>query len=1160
MLDYINNIWLIAALSLLYIGILFTLATWGNKLQFKKFQPYIYSLTLAIFCTSWAFYGVIQQTISTGWLLAPTYLGAILLITFGWKIIDRIIQLAKQENSATISDFIAARYGHARGIATLVSIFCLVGIIPYIALQLKAVTGSFQIITGTSAVELNWYSDPTFLVAALMAVFSILFGARKVDPSESHQGMMLAIAFESIVKLVAFLAVGLFAVYGVYDGFGDIFSNAWKNESIKETLQDYSDPSIYLVHTIIGAIAIIALPRQFHVAVVEYNSPKDLKTARWMFPLYLILINLFVLPVALVVMMQPDMLPSLSYITLELPMHFDQDALALLAYIGGLSAGTSMVIIASITLATMMCNEIILPTLIKLKVQLNDADLTQRILNIRRVAIVIILLLAFSYYRLLTQYNSLSDIGLLSFVAIAQFAPAILIGLMWQGANRNGAYWGLITGFVIWCYCLFLPLLANAGWISNGFMGGIFGIKFLQPYALFGFDGLNPVVHGTLWSLFLNTFALIIASLYHRPSFSDQEQAQRFVGSHHYTSNNRIQNYAIKVEDLQALLQRFVSQPKIDSLFNRHSNPLTGRLIEKGTVNKDMFKAAERLLNSVLGRKGSDLLLRNLLGDKGNQYNNLNSILDEVSEVMLFNRDILNSALQSLNHGITVIDENLNLIAWNQKFQALYDFPPGFLYIGLSAKNVVHYIAKHGGYGKEIQTAINMRMNEVRSRTPLHYVRQMSSGQYIEMRGQPMNDGRYVTIYNDITEFRDIENKLRKSNEVLEERVNERTQELSELNTVLQKTNKNKTRFLAAAGHDLVQPLNSASLFSASILNKLNKLVIEEGGKKQELLNVASNLEKSLNAAESLLSELLEISKLDADIIKPNLHTFAIKDVMDNLIHEFLPLAEQKGIELSFINSKEFIHSDSHLLRRILQNLLSNALRYTQQGKILFGVRRKGDHLSIEIHDTGVGMKASDLEHIFEEFHRLSDQNNSNEKGLGLGLSIVQRIANLLHHKVQVRSTLGKGSCFTVEAPLAQPEQAVTTSSHSQAANEAEHSHLILCIDNEQQIIDGMGNLLSDWGYDVITATNMEMAAQKLSGKEPTLAIVDYHLDDGITGVEVMQTLQKAWANRIPCLVITADYTLEVKNKIEQEGYYLLKKPVKAMALRPMINSIISGF
>tara|TARA_R110000868_G_scaffold3038_2_gene20444 strand:- start:4646 stop:8137 length:3492 start_codon:yes stop_codon:yes gene_type:complete len=1159
----IHQVWFVGGLSLMYVGFLFVIAIWGSRWMRPSWQPYVYSLTLAIFCTTWAFYGTVQQALTHGWILAPTYAGAILLITVGWKVMDRIIQIARQENSTTISDFISARFGHSRGVGILVALLCLLGVVPYIALQLKAVSASFQLVTLTSSVELSWYSDPTLIIAGIMAIFSILFGTRTVDSSESHQGMMLAIAFESLVKLVALTAVGLFAVYGLYDGFADLVNKAMAEGDIARTLTDYADPSVYLTHALLGGIAIIALPRHFHVAVVEYRSQRDIRAARWMFPLYLLAINLFVLPLGMVAMLNQDLLESFTYITLELPLAFHQEWLALLAYIGGLSAGTSMVIISSITLATMVCNEIVLPILIKFGWQGNGTGIKLRVLLIRRVAIVGVLALAFIYYRLLSQFHSLSEIGLLAFVAIAQFAPAILVGMIWHGANRMGAYWGIGTGFAVWSYTLFLPVVSDMGWVDPAFLDGPWGLAFLQPHGLLGLNELNPIVHGTFWSLMLNTLMLVIASLYHKPSFADTEQAQRFVYSTGSSGQLSSRRYAIRAQDLRALLQRFINPAKVNAFFEDFSNPLTGRILHRGEVDEPMLKEADRLLSSVVGRKGSALLLRNLVEDDTGQYTTLNNLVEEVSEVVLFNRDLLNSILHSLNQGITVVDEHLTLVAWNQRFASLYGFPQGYLYVGQSVEALLGHIARSGGYGDQnVDALVAQRFRELRNREILHYVRKTRDGRSIELSGTPIGENLYITVYSDITEYRHIEDQLRSANEVLEQRVEERTRKLTELNNDLQKASRNKTRFLAAAGHDLVQPLNSASLFSASILNKLERKQAASPGAVDEIMPVAQHLDQSLHSAESLLNELLEISKLDADIVRPRRQVFALCRVLDSLVDEFRPLAEQKGIELHYLRSSARVDSDPVLLRRIVQNLLSNALRYTRQGKILVGTRRQQQGVQVQVLDTGIGIPAHELDMIFEEFHRLEGVRNgvephapANTKGLGLGLSIVRRLCLLLDHPMRVVSEPEQGSCFSVSIPTTVAPLTATPSARDDQGERG--SGLVLCIDNEQQIIDGMAMLLGDWGYQVITANSFNRARKALAGQIPDLVIIDYHLDQGVTGLDVMAGFRQVWQRQVPCMVITADYTDEVKQRIEELGFMLLRKPVKPMALRALLNKML---
>ena len=1169
------SVWWISVFSILYIGLLFVIALKGDKSQSNRFQPYIYSLTLAIFCTSWAFYGTVQQSINSGWLLAPTYFGAIILMTLGWRLMARIIQVAKQENTHTIADFIATRYGHSRKIAVLVSVFSLIGIVPYIALQLKAVSESFQLITGSSHNTSFWYSDPTICIALLMAIFSILFGTRNLDASEHHKGLMLAVSFESLVKLFAFITIGIYAVFFIRDGALDVYQGAMADSQLASNLSNYQQPLTYLVHALIGAIAIFALPRQFHAAVVEYSSSKDLKTARWLFPFYLLLSNLFILPIGLVGFLDFDTTPfQQQYLTLWIPLASDAKGLALLAYIGGLSAGTSMVIVASIALATMLSNEILLPLIIRSKIIALEQiqDLGQFVIRLRRFSIVAVLLFAFFYYRLLTQFNVLSEIGLLSFVAVAQFAPPLILGLIWRGGNKRGAILGMTAGFSVWFYCLVIPLFVQAQWLSPNWMQGFFNLSFIRPYALLGLDGLDPIVHGTCWSLFLNCLIYVIASLYHKESFEDMTQAAKFVRENRYDDSlqfnssplgqvnktNPNVNHSISLGDLRSLLLRFINQHKVSVLLEIHSNPITGRLIDSSPASSEVLAASERLLSSVLGSPAAKLLLNRLQQGPVDSYQTFNVMLDEAYEVLHHNRSVLSSALQSISQGVCILDKELMVIAWNDKFKKLYQFPDDCLYMGASIQQLIIHIAKQGGFGPGPINALVTERVAVYHRSEHHVsVHENHHNRFIEIETNPMPQGQYITTYTDVTEQRHHEVELRLSNEKLEQRVLERTNKLSQLNQELKRVNNSKTHFLAAAGHDLVQPLNSASLFASSLIHRLNRLESkQEKQETHELIILANSLEQSLDNAELLLSELLEISKLDADVIKPNVCDFELEQIMAPLISEFHLISKEKGLNFRWISSNLSIKSDPRLLRRILQNLLSNAIRYTPQGKVLLGIKRHQGLLRIQVWDTGIGIETEQLDKIFDEFHRLDNIDNSFEKGLGLGLSIVQRLCRLLDHPIKVESIQGKGSVFSLDIPIS-VEQPRHIDADEEAQPELGTSQLIACIDNEVQIIQGMRSLLSDWGYQVVVAQDSNELIHRLKGRTPDVLIVDYHLDFNITGLEAYLSLSKLWLSQIPCMVITADYTQEVEDNISKAGLVMLKKPVKAMALRSQLNQLL---
>ncbi|MCL6416206.1 hybrid sensor histidine kinase/response regulator [Aestuariirhabdus sp. Z084] len=1144
--------------SLAYVGILFAIALFGDRRPVPRWQPLVYSLALTTFCTTWTFYGRPFQHIQDGWLLAPAFLGAILLFVVGGRFLERMVTLAKRQNTTTVADFIASRYGNSRSIAGVVTLLLVLGVVPYIALQLKGVSISYHLLSGESQMELDWWRDSTLYIAVLMALFSILFGTRNIDTSEHHRGLMQAVAFESVVKFVAFVSVGLYAIYGINEGWLDLFSQAWQEPQIREVLTDYSTPYVYLTHVVLGALAMFCLPRLFHSMVVENDSERDLRTARWLFPLYLLLINLFILPIAFAGYFAIDTSGiNGEYLTLMIPLQNEQNGLSLLAYIGGLSAGTSMVIVASVALATMLCNEILLPLWLKVTrrtLDVGSESLVRRVLVLRRLSISVVLLLAFGYYRWLSEVDALSAIGLVSFVAVAQLAPAILLGMGWQRANRKGALWGLSAGFGVWGYTLLLPVLVRAGWVDGAIMAGPWGISSLSPQALLGVQGIDPIVHGALWSLLANTAGIIVGSLMSRANLSDHLQANLFVQPLELPDAVRTDS-VVKVSDLQSLLGKFVSDEKIERLLDTHRNPFTGRLLGDAAANAELLASAEKLLGSVLGIPASRLLLESLARQHHQSPENLVSMLDEASGVLQFNRELLNSAIQSLNEGISILDKEGALVAWNRQYQRMFDLPDSLMQVGRPFSDLVAFRGERGEYGEgDVTEIMRQQVGRIYLTEPFDMERRRGDGRYVRVQGSPMPGGGVITIYTDITQQKRIDQQLRQANEELEARVDERTCELKSLNQELDLANRSKTRFLAAAGHDLVQPLNSASLFLSSLSHKLARL---EGS--EEVSELALNVEKSLGYAGTLLSELLEISKLDARVVKPEIRCLSLNQLMQPLVEEFRLQARHKGLDIRYRVSGANVVSDANLLRRVMQNLLSNAIRYTTTGGILVATRLRKDHCVIEVWDSGPGIESSQLERIFEEFYRLEDPSPQEERGLGLGLAIVQRTCDLLSHSLSVRSCPGKGTVFRVTLPRATVEPVIRYRSVIDDLARQDHEAQVLCIDNESQIVAGMLSLLDEWGYPVVGAVSEKAALEQLQGVVPDLLIIDYHLDQGVTGIDVAERLRQRWGRSVPVIVITADYTEEVTSLIRARGLQLLRKPVKPLALRASLLAALDS-
>jgi signal transduction histidine kinase len=538
-------------------------------------------------------------------------------------------------------------------------------------------------------------------------------------------------------------------------------------------------------------------------------------------------------------------------------------------------------------------------------------------------------------------------------------------------------------------------------------------------------------------------------------------------------------------------------------------------------------------------------------------------LIDEASATLQYNRDLLQHALDFARQGITVFDRDLRLICWNREFRDLFDFPAERLRIGMGLEEVARFNAERGVYGPgsvdgHVASRIELLVNEpdpVRLR--LHH-----SGDTIEIRSARMPDGGVVTTYTDITQAVAAEEALERTNETLEQRVRMRTEELVSLNAELgrakqlaDEANQSKTRFLAAASHDILQPLNAARLYATSLLERVRE---QDGGIGLDggSVSLASNLDMSLEAVEEILTALLDISRLDAGAMKPELTTFAIEDLMTHLRVEFAPLAAEKKLELVFVPCSLSIRSDRRLLRRLLQNLISNAIKYTPKGRVLVGCRRKRGLVLFEVWDTGMGIPKSKQADVFREFERLAPAAKS-ARGIGLGLSIVERISRVLDHPISLSSTLGAGSVFRVPVPTAPSVAKGRATARAPIAGDRHlplHGMRVIAIDNEPRILDGLQALLTGWGCSVSLASNLQEAIEALDlAGPPDAVLADYHLDDG-DGLACIVALRQRFGEDLPALLITADRSLEVRDSAVLQNVRLLNKPVRPAALRALLS------
>jgi Na+/proline symporter/signal transduction histidine kinase len=1132
----------VLALSLAYLGLLFAVAYFGDRYardwSRSSVAPAVYGLSLAIYCTSWTFYGAVGRASTAGIDFILIYTGPALLVVAGYPMLAKMVRAAKRHNVTSIADFLASRYGKSRAVGVTATLFATLGVLPYIALQLQAVSSSFRAIAEptpwTNGQPGVVHTDTSLIVAALMALFTILFGVRNVQASEQHRGMMLAIAFESVVKLLALLAVGPFVLWFLFDGPADMLARLAEAPQIAERLTREGSPLSWVVMSLLSAMAFLCLPRQFHVAVVEHDHPASLKTARWMFPTYLVLINLFVVPIAAagLLLLGPRVSPDLY--VLQLPLAAGHSWLSAFVFIGGLSAATSMVIVACMALSGMIGNELVMPYLLKRQAGV-ARDMGTLVVFVRRAAVVLILMAGYAYERIISGYLPLASIGLISFCAVANFAPGLVLGLYWRRAHRFGVVAGLIGGFVVWLHALLLPTLhqtPGAGVVAP-----------LQPYLPPALAELDPVLQGFLVGVTVNTLLLVLVSLLARPIARDRDQADAFVlGADRWTEGMEPQARQVpadgaRIEELRQLLARFVG-------VERAARALSGELSLDAALTR-----TERILSGTLGAASARVIVA-AFGRRGRLLpRSARAIIDEASEAIRYNYEILRNTLDHVGMGIAAFDREGRLEIFNERFAALLSLDDDAVAVGASPPE----------FGATTDLVALLRRPEA----PQTHEFATREGRVIELRLDPLPEG-FVATCNDVTarvhtaqQLRESDRQLRRAAETLEQRVVERTAELEASRAEAEAANLGKTRFIAAASHDLLQPLHAARLFTAAMIDR------EPGN------DLGGKIDASLGAVESLLDALLDISKLDAGAFKPEKRPFALQPLLDSLATAFAPMAARRGVELVVVPTRAFVDTDPAFLRRILQNLLSNALRYGKvegrPARVLLGcrwIRDTGDggQLRIEVRDNGPGIAPAKQAVIFDEFVRLQpeDEGPREERGLGLGLAIVDRIARMLGLEVALASAPGRGSTFSIIVPrVAAVVAAPAVAPTPQPLMSIEAESFVLCLDNEAQVREAMAVLLGGWGCRVATAASEAEALDAVSGvgRLPDLVLADLHLDEGSPdGLEVVEALRRSWGRTVPAALVTADRDPTLRLRARARQVELLHKPVKPASLRALLR------
>lgn len=1151
--------WLVIAAAIGYLILLFAVASFGDRRSRRrsaaKGRPLVYALSLAIYCTSWTYFGGVGLAAQRGFEFAAIYIGPILMFTLGMPLIRRIISLAKSEKIVSAADFVAARYGKNPTVAALVAIISLVGAIPYIALQLKAVSTSVGAMVGTNAFSASAegfsFAGLPLLVTFFLAFFAIVFGTRHTDATEHQDGLMLAIATETVVKLVAFGTAGIYVIFFLFNGPAHLWEVASANADAMAAMTHRTPMIRWLLLVLLSAFAIIMLPRQFHVTVVENRTAGELRMAGILFPLYLVAINIFVLPVAIAGVLTLGKDGNPDFFILDLPLHGGMPAVSLITFIGGFSAATAMVIVASVALAIMVSNDIVMPVILRRKlssVSVQPTDYTQFLLRVRRTAIFVVLLLGYAYYLSSDSATGLASIGLLSFAAIAQIAPSLLGGLIWHRANARGAISGMVGGFFVWTYFLFLPSIGLSEYDQAA--GQILGFLFPGTTAFNG-PGADSLVNATLLSLFVNIACFIIGSLTRNAKPLERFQAGVFMlNPDNRTLDGRGGRSHVTVGDLKAAIARYLGKERMQRSFATIERQAGQRLPDHMPADMSLVHVSEQLLASAIGSSSARLVFSLLLQRMEEPSSETARLLDQASEALQTNQDMLHTALSQMDQGIAVFDTSNRLTIWNRRFRKLLSLPEQVGQVGFPLADIVAILKNRG----DAADTENEELMASFLALDKPFALAMRNGRIIEVRSKAMPDKGMVTTYTDITQQVAADNALKQAKETLEQRVQERTSELIRVNNELavaraaaEEANIGKTRFFAAAGHDILQPLNAARLYSSSLVERLGSAPDS---------NIVRSIDSSLESVETILGAVLDISRLDTGAMKPRFGDVPLNDFLSRIETDFTPIAREKNLKLRILPSRLTVRSDPTLLRRLVQNLVSNAIKYTPSGKVLVGARRVGNNAVIQVVDSGIGIPQSKFTTVFKEFTRL-DEGAKAASGLGLGLSIVERIARVLDHPVELKSKEGHGTDIRVIIPLAESGQETAPSSPppSDRRTKTLDGLKVLCIDNEEAILEGMTLLLEGWHCEVATATSANAALEAAGSNPPDVIIADYHLDDG-TGVEAISRIRAYLGATIPALIVTADRSLEVRGEAETNAIALHNKPVKPASLRAYLTRI----
>ncbi|GGE46280.1 two-component sensor [Marinicauda pacifica] len=1123
-----------------YVAVLFAIAAVGEAraapiTRHRALRPAIYAFGLGVYCTSWTFYGAVGEASRNGWDYLPIYLGPALIFGLAHPLVHRMVRLGREHNTASIADFLSARFGKSASVGALASSLLVLASLPYIALQLRSAAASLEILL-QRPIEF----DAALACAIAFAAFALLFGARRPDLGTGNRGLALAVAVESLVKLVAMLAIGLFA-WGLWTQMPE---GERAQAPAALALAGSSLDLRFWTLTLLAALAALCLPRQFHMSVVEAGRAGDTRTARWAFPAYLGVVALVALPVALA---GTARLPGANpdSLILALPVDAGRDGLALLSFLGGLSASAGMVTIASLALSTMVVNDMLGPLLLRKGHRSSEEGLARRLLTYRRLAIVGVVALAYLFHSGMQAPSGLSSIGLIAFAGAAQLGPALIFGLYWRGASRPGALAGIGVGGLCWVVLILAPAYAG-----------------LAPIAPAGVD---PFAFAALTSLALNTFAFIAAVAFRRTGLVDYIQADAFIRAENAAQERDPVASGTRVADLELLLMRVLGEEEARASLDSFESALGRELKSGDTLTPALAGLAEARLARSVGAASARVLMTRVVQGARISPDEVVALLDETGEKIRSSRDALEESERSVRFYtdnvpalLSYADRDYRLQFANQAYLDFFAIDRSAIGQPMSAYlGETEFHQRKGFMDAALQgqrQEFDVTHPDARGRDriwQLVYQPRIENGTVLGFYG----------VYQDVTARREAEIGLKRAYETLEEKVEARTaalraesqarlelaRDLEIARREAEAATASKTRFLAAASHDLLQPLSAARLLTSALEQEM-----EAAGDRPR--DLARRIDRAIENADQLLRALLDISRLDAGGVTPNLSVFSLGLLIEDTANQFAPRAAAKGVELTSVANRLSVYSDRGLMTSVLQNLVSNAVRYTETGRVLVGARRSADAVTLCVYDTGPGIGEDERERVFREFERGS-RSTREDRGLGLGLAIVDRIVKRLGHPIRVQSEVGHGTCFQVVIPRASG-RAARTNAGSRRAGASLDGLRVLYVEDDPGVLEAGVDAMRRWGCEVEGVPGGKEAMDAFGGNAPDVAVLDYQLEEDETGPELYERLCLQWGVRPPGLLATAERGAAVRDAAARSALDVLSKPLAPAALRASLAAM----